>query len=483
MTRTAIVWLRNDLRLADNPALAAAVERADYVVPLFVLDDDDRGAWKLGGAARWWLHHSLASLDAALHRAGSRLILRRGRAAPTIADLVRDTGATAVYWNRRYDRDGRATDTNVKSALRVQGVAADSFNGALLFEPWTVKTGAGGPFKVYTPFYKACRAMPPPTAPSPAPRKLPAPPTWPASDALDAWRLLPTRPDWAGGLRAAWQPGEAAALRRLASFIDTQLDGYASKRDRPDVDGTSRLSPYLAAGDIGPRQIWHAVRLAADRSPTGVATSAEKFLSELLWREFAYHVLYHHAALPECSLRRAFDAFPWREDRDALRAWQQGHTGVPIIDAGMRQLWRTGWMHNRVRMIVGSFLVKNLLQPWRQGEDWFWDTLVDADLASNAFGWQWIAGSGADAAPYFRIFNPVLQGQRFDPTGAYVRAYVPELAALPDAAIHQPWTADWNTLARAEVRLRHTYPAPIVDLATSRQRALDAYAAIKRHGE
>ncbi|HJQ58534.1 MAG TPA: deoxyribodipyrimidine photo-lyase [Vineibacter sp.] len=478
MAKVAIVWFRNDRRLADNPALLAAAERADHVVPLFILEDDRSAAWRHGGGSRWWLHHSLAASDAALRRLGSRLILRRGPADEAVAAVARETGATAVYWNRRYDRDGRAIDMRLKSGLRSQGIEAESFNAALLFEPWTLKTKAGGPFKVYTPFYKACLAMPAPGAPSPAPRRLAPAEAWPSSESLDAWELLPTAPDWAGGLRDAWTPGETAALDRLASFLDTQLDDYTRRRDRPDVDGTSRLSPHLANGEIGPRQIWHATRLRAD-SRNG-KTGAEKFLSEVIWREFAHHLLYHHESLPEANFQPAFDAFPWRDDPDALRAWQRGRTGIPIVDAGMRQLWQTGWMHNRVRMIVGSFLVKNLLQHWRHGEDWFWDTLVDADLANNAFGWQWIAGSGADAAPYFRVFNPVLQGERFDPDGDYVRTYVPELARLPESVIHKPWTADNDTLKQAGVAIGKTYPAPIVDLAASRQRALDAFTAIKR---
>ncbi|MCW5746812.1 MAG: deoxyribodipyrimidine photo-lyase [Alphaproteobacteria bacterium] len=480
MTTTALFWFRRDLRLADNPALAAAAERAGQVVPVFILDDDGDGAWKAGGATRWWLHHSLASLDAALRRVGSRLTLRRGPAAAVIADLIRETGATALYWNRRYDRDSRAADTAIKSDLRARSVDVQSFNGSLLFEPWTVASRSGGSFKVFTPFHKACLAMTSPGTPLAAPDRLRVPPTWPASDALADWRLLPDTPDWAGGLRAAWRPGEPAALQTLARFLDERLAGYVTARDRPDLDGTSRLSPFLAAGNIGPRQIWHAARLAAGRAGATAGRAAEKFLAELVWREFAYHLLYHHEALPEANLRPAFDAFPWQDDRDALRAWQRGRTGVPIVDAGMRQLWQTGWMHNRVRMIVGSFLVKNLLQHWRHGEDWFWDTLVDADLASNAFNWQWIAGSGADAAPYFRIFNPVLQGERFDPTGAYVRTYVPELAALPDGVLHKPWTADAATLSRAGIALGDSYPAPIVDLAASRARALAAFATIRR---
>ncbi|QQS13241.1 MAG: deoxyribodipyrimidine photo-lyase [Rhodospirillales bacterium] len=477
MAKCTIVWFRRDLRLADNPAVAAAIARGAPVVPVYILDESTGGDWRTGAAQRWWLHHSLAALDSDLRARGSRLVLRRGPADQAIRALQRETGASSVLWNRRYDAPGRSLDGVIKSGLREDGVAAESFNAALLFEPLTVRTKAGGHFRVYTPFVKACRALPEPAAPLPAPLRIPAPASWPDSDPLDSWRLLPRSPDWAGGLRETWTPGEAGARTRLASFLDGGLARYAARRDRPDVDGTSRLSPHLALGEIGPRQIWMGAR-DVERSEGGDGPA--KFLAELLWREFCHHQLFHEESLPENPVRPEFAAFPWRPSPALLAAWRKGATGVPIVDAGMRQLWRTGWMHNRVRMVVGSFLVKNLLQPWRDGEAWFWDTLVDADLANNAAGWQWVAGCGADAAPFFRVFNPVLQGERFDSAGAYVRRYIPELAALPDDFIHKPWTAGASVLRKAGVTLGATYPEPVVDLAASRARALEAFASLRR---
>jgi deoxyribodipyrimidine photo-lyase len=350
----------------------------------------------------------------------------------------------------------------------------ESFNGSLLFEPWAIKTNGGGPFQVFTPFWRACLAAEPPAPPLAAAKRIVAPEGAVVSDTLGSWRLLPVAPDWAGGLRETWTAGEAAARRRLADFLDEKLAAYREERDRPDLESTSRLSPYLAWGEISPRQIWHAARHAdAGGRETG------KFLSELGWREFSWHLLYHHGSLPEENFRPAFDRFPWAGDEDSLAAWQAGRTGYPIVDAGMRQLWRTGWMHNRVRMVAASFLVKHLLVHWRAGEEWFWDTLVDADLANNAASWQWVAGSGADAAPYFRIFNPVLQGERFDPAGDYVRRFVPELARLPDAWIHKPWLAPASVLGAADVNLGTTYPRPLVEHDGARRRALAAFQAMR----
>jgi deoxyribodipyrimidine photo-lyase len=477
--KPVIVWFRRDLRLADNPALAAAAASGAPVVPVFVLDDETPGPWRPGGAARWWLHHSLAALAKSL-APHAPLILRRGRAEAVIPALAREIGAGRVVWNRCYEPYAVARDTALKAALQVAAIAAESFNAALLFEPWTVLTGAGTPYKVFTPFWNACRAPPPPPAPMPAPPSLRALEKSLRSDALGDLRLLPTTPDWAGGLRAAWRPGEAAAAQALAEFLDRAAAGYDGARDRPDLPATSRLSPHLAFGEIGPRQIWHATRArfggAGDRG-------RETFLKELAWREFSYHLLYHWPTLPEAPFRAEFAAFPWRDDAAALAAWQRGQTGYPLVDAGMRQLWRTGWMHNRVRMVAASFLVKHLLVPWQRGAGWFWDTLVDADLASNSASWQWVSGSGADAAPYFRIFNPVAQGERFDPDGAYVRAHVPELARLPKPWIHRPFDAPAPVLDAAGVRLGATYPRPIVDHAAARAQALAAYAALKGGGQ
>jgi deoxyribodipyrimidine photo-lyase len=468
-----LVWFRQDLRLADNPALRAAAEGGAPVVAAYVLDDEGAGAWKRGGASRWWLHHSLASLQRDLAALGASLVLRVGPAARELDALLAETGASAVYWNRCYEPATRARDEAIKSSLQARGVEARSFNASLLFEPWTIATQSGGPFKVYSPFARACRAAPAPAAPLAAPGRLARPAAMPGGLPLEALALLPVAPDWAGGLRASWTPGEAGAQARLATFLAGPIAGYKEERNRPDIEATSRLSPHLHFGEISPRQLWHAAKLREGGGP-------DHFVSELLWREFAYHLLHHFPHLPERNWRDDFDAFPWAEDKAGLAAWRRGRTGYPIVDAGMRELWTTGWMHNRVRMIAASFLVKDLLVHWRQGEDWFWDTLVDADLANNAASWQWVAGCGADAAPYFRVFNPVLQGEKFDPAGDYVRRFVPELAKLPAKFIHRPWEADDATLRAAGVDLGRSYPKRIVDHGVARDRALAAFSNLRK---
>jgi deoxyribodipyrimidine photo-lyase len=464
-----LVRFRRDLRLDDNPALAAAAA-AGPVLPVYLLDDAMPGRWAPGGASRWWLHHSLAALRADLTARGLPLVLRRGDAAQVLPDLAREAGAGAVFWNRRYAPFAVARDAALQAALENAGVVVRSFNAGLLWEPWTIETRTGGPYRVFTPYYKACLKRPVAAAAGPLPR-LVGPTDPPPSDPLDAWGLLPTRPDWAGGLRAAWTPGEAGAHERARTFLDTAVNGYADHRDRPAGDATSRLSPHLHFGEIDPRRLWHAI----DRDAPGGAA----FARELVWREFSHHLLHHALALPETPLRPSFAAFPWRDDPAGLAAWQRGRTGYPLVDAGMRQLWATGWMHNRVRMVAASFLVKHLLIPWQAGAAWFWDTLVDADLANNSASWQWVAGCGTDAAPYFRIFNPVAQSRRFDPDGGYIRSFVPELAGLDAAHIHAPWQAPAGVLAEAGIRLGETYPAPIVDHRAARRRALDAYARIR----
>ncbi|HYE47982.1 MAG TPA: deoxyribodipyrimidine photo-lyase [Azospirillaceae bacterium] len=472
-----IVWFRRDLRLADNPALAAAAGRP--VLPLFVLDEEAPGRWRPGGASRWWLHHSLAALAASLARLGLPLLLRRGPAARVVPALAAETGAAAVHWNRRYEPWAVARDAALKAELAASGVGARSFNGSLLAEPWQLSTGAGRPYRVFTPFWRALLAAPPPAPPLPVPAGLTAPAQVPRGDRLEDWGLLPSGPDWAGGLRDTWTPGEAGAAGRLARFLEGPAAAYGAARDLPGTEGTSRLSPHLHFGEISPRQVWAQAQAAMgchDRE--GMVAGIESFLREIGWREFCYNLLYHFPTLPEVPLNPEFEAFPWSDDRTALSAWTRGRTGYPIVDAGMRQLWATGWMHNRVRMIAASFLVKHLLLPWREGAAWFWDTLVDADLANNSAGWQWVAGCGADAAPYFRVFNPVLQGRKFDPAGAYVRRWVPELARLPDAWVHEPWRAPADVLARAGVRPGRDYPEPVVALEAGRERALAAYATL-----
>jgi deoxyribodipyrimidine photo-lyase len=467
-----IVWFRQDLRLQDNPALAAAVARGGAVVPVFILDDLGEVAWRAGAASRWWLHHSLVALDDSLRERGSRLVLARGESGAVLLGLIAATGADAVYWNRRYEPAAIARDTALKAGLAVE---VKSFNAALLFEPEAIRNKAGGPFQVFTPFWRHCLSLEV-EAPSKFTARAISPlSTWPKGCELGEFDLLPAT-GWDTGFDAVWTPGEAGARARLRNFAGTAMARYGDARDHPGVDGTSGLSPHLHFGEVGPRQIWAAVRASAQGS--GIFPphrGAQVFLNEVGWREFAHHLLYHFPHTPGQPLRAEYAAFPWRKSSALLSAWQRGRTGYPIVDAGMRQLWQTGWMHNRVRMIVASFLVKHLRLSWQEGAAWFWDTLVDADLASNSLGWQWSAGCGADAAPYFRIFNPVLQGRKFDARGDYVRRWVPELAKLPPAFIHQPWAAPASALADAGVTLGENYPRAIVDHAKARAAALEAW--------
>jgi deoxyribodipyrimidine photo-lyase len=469
---TTLVWFRQDLRLSDNPALADAAARGP-VVPAFVLDETPAPRGRpLGGAARWWLHHSLAQLFKDL----GGLVVLRGDPAVLIPELAARIGAKRVVWNRCYEPFAITRDTAIKATLTDQGVEATSFNGSLLFEPWTVKTLDGGPYKVYSPFWRACLKLPV-DAPLPAPKLKLAPLTG-LGEKLTALKLLPTAPNWAKGFATEWTPGEAGARSRLSAFLDTGLTGYADLRNRPDLPNVSRLSPHLHFGEISPRQAWAATRHHA-AAHSGAQKDADKFLAEIGWREFAHHLLYHFPTLPERNWKPAFDAYPWAHEPRHLAAWQRGQTGYPIVDAGMRELWTTGYMHNRVRMVVASFLIKHLQTDWRQGEAWFWDTLVDADLANNAASWQWVAGSGADAAPYFRIFNPMEQGRKFDPKGVYVRRWCPELAQLPNDALHAPFEAAPFVLKAAGVVLGKSYPKPIVAHAEARAAALEGYQAVK----
>lgn len=473
----AIVWLRQDLRLGDNPALRAALETKRPLILLFVLDDETPGRWRIGGASRWWLHRSLETLSADVSRRGGALVLRRGKAADVVLAVAKETKAEAIFWNRCYEPYATKRDAAIKEALRAKDVTAESCNGALLFEPWTVKTKTNEPYKVFTPFWRACLKMHP-RAPLPSPKKLPGWPGKIAGDKLASWELLPTKPNWAKSFEPEWRPGEAGALAALHSFIEDKLSAYPEGRDQLGENGTSRLSPHLHWGEISPVQI-HAAVTSAAHDGGALQRGADKFMAEIGWREFSTNLLFHWPTLPEANWRDQFDAFAWNDDEAALEAWRRGRTGYPVVDAAMRELWVTGYMHNRARMVAASFLIKHLLIDWRRGEDWFWDTLLDADLANNAASWQWVAGSGADASPYFRIFNPVTQGQRYDADGAYVRRWLPELAKLPDKFIHTPWEAPASVLRESGVSLGETYPAPIVDHAAARARALDAYAAIK----
>ena len=472
-----IMWFRQDLRLDDNPALQHACDGGRPVIALYVLDEETPGTWTMGGASTWWLHHSLISLARDLKLRGCTLVLRRGAARDVIKAVVAETGAARVVMSRCYEPWARKLESDVHDDLKAVGVPLKRYVGTLLFDPDLVRTKTGVPYKVYTPFWRQVSATNLRTIVA-APKHVPAPAKLPKSDALATWGLLPTEPDWAGGLREAWTPGEAGASANLDRFLDRGLRDYTDMRNRPDLPGTSKLSPHLHFGEISPAMCWHRARGFADGNPK-LDKGLETFLKELTWREFSYHLLFHWPTLPEAPFRPEFAKFPWAGTSAQLKAWQRGQTGYPIVDAGMRELWATGWMHNRVRMIVGSFLVKNLLISWRDGEAWFWDCLVDADLASNSASWQWIAGSGADAAPYFRIFNPQKQGETYDPDGAYVRQWVPEIAKLPAKYLHAPWTAPREILNHCGVALGHTYPKPIVDHSETRTAALAAFATIK----
>jgi len=432
--------------------------------------------WRPGAASLWWLHGSLAALRDALAKLGAPLVLRGDDSLAERRRLDAETGAKAIFWNRLYEPASIARDTRVKAALKADGIDAKSFNAALLHEPWTIEKQTGGPFQVFTPFWRHCCKLPVPE-PLAAPERLAAFAPTPQSLALDELRLLPAIP-WDAGMRDAWTPGEAGARAALVRFLDAPIADYPDARDVPSTVGTSRLSPHLHFGEIGPRRIFREVANRAERtaSDRGVA----KYLAEVGWREFSHHLLYHFPQTTDAPLRADFAEFPWNDDAAHLRAWRRGRTGYPIVDAGMRELWTTGWMHNRVRMVVASFLVKHLRLHWLEGARWFWDTLVDADLAQNTLGWQWAAGCGADAAPYFRIFNPMLQGAKFDPDGAYVKRWVPELAKLPAKWIHAPWEAPRAALLQAGVRPGDTYPEPVVDHATAREEALAAFASIRK---
>lgn len=467
-----LVLFRHDLRVADNRALYAAARSGRPVLCAFVLDDEAKDHRPLGGARRWWLHHSLVALEKSLKSLGAGLVLRRGAMDEVVADLAATSKAELVLWNRRYDPPGIASDKRLKAALTSKEVECESFDGHLLHEPWQFKTSSGGYYKVYSPFWRALSGSEEPRDPLPAPSRLDGWTGKVRSDDLSDWKLLPTKPDWADGLAETWTPGEAGAQSRLEDFLDGPIRGYAEGRDRPGRESTSRLSPHLCHGEITPFQIWKALarRHGAD---------AETFRKELVWREFNWHLLFHEPELATRNHNPSFDAFAWRRPGKELTAWRKGLTGYPVVDAGMRELWQTGWMHNRVRMIAASFLIKHLLVDWRVGEKWFWDTLVDADPASNPGNWQWVAGSGADAAPYFRIFNPILQGLKFDGDGDYVRTWVPEIAGLPDTVLHKPWEAKKSDLSDAKLKLGETYPVPVVEHQAARDRALEAYKATR----
>lgn len=469
---TAIVWFRRDLRLEDNPALDAALREHARVACVYIHAPEEEAPWAPGAASRWWLHHSLTALDADLRKRGSTLHIVAGPTSAALAAIIDSTHADAVYWNRLYEPALIARDTAIKRDLVERGIDAQSFNANLLFEPWDVSTLQGGPYKVFTPFWRGVRARLAPRPPLPVPRRIESA-TITESLSVASLDLLPKIP-WDKDFYNHWKPGETGARAALRLFCKDALGDYTDGRDRPDRDDTSALSPHLHFGEIGPRQIvWQVLEAAQASASERVRVASEGFIREIGWRDFSHHLLFHFPHTPEKNLNRQFDAFPWaRRNEKLLARWQRGNTGIPIVDAGMRQLWSTGWMHNRVRMVVASFLTKNMRQHWRHGADWFWDTLVDADLANNTQGWQWTAGSGADAAPYFRIFNPVSQGQRFDPDGTYVRRWVPELAKVSARSIHEPWKQPGLLDACG-------YPQPMLDLGTSRNSALEAYQRMR----
>lgn len=476
----ALLWFRRDLRLSDNPALDAALDHDGPVIPLFIWSPEEDGEWPPGGASMWWLHHSLSALDEDLRAHDSRLIFRSGGALAVLRALVKETGATAVFWNRQYEPAHVARDTAVKAALNKDGLQVESFNGSLLVDPATFKNKQDMPFQVFTPFWKAAAREVPVPEPRPSRRAFHPPEQWPQSEDLEAFELMP-KIDWAGGIADAWTPGEAGAHAALKQFCEEAMADYADGRDLPGEANTSRLSPHLHFGELAPTTVVDAVYAHAQgASNKKTEGAAEGYVRQLYWREFAHALLFHFPHTPQLPLREEFQDFPWEQDEAKLKAWQRGRTGYPMVDAGMRELWHTGWMHNRVRMIAASFLVKHLLIPWQAGAAWFWDTLVDADLANNTLGWQWTAGCGADAAPYFRIFNPIIQGKKFDPEGGYVRRWVPELAALPNKYLYSPWEAPEGVLNAAGVTLGETYPAPMVEHGQARDDALAAYEVIKK---
>lgn len=470
MSKSIIIhWFRKDLRTADNPAFFQASELGT-ILPIYILDNVNAGDHDLGGASRWWLHHSLVSLNESLN---GLLSVYVGEPKKILIDLISQQNVKAIFWNRCYEPWQIARDMQIKNELNKLNIEVQSFNGSLLWEPWEILKSDNTPYKVFTPYFrKGCLNATPPRQPLPKPTNLKYQSDINNNMSIDDLELLP-KIRWDKQLKPHWKIGEKHAQKKLDKFLDNGLNNYKERRDFPAKDYTSRISPHLHFGEISPNQIWYSAKSIEDND------DLDHFLSELGWREFSYYLLYHFPELPRKNLQTKFDKFPWKKNLNALKKWQQGQTGYPLVDAGMRELWQTGFMHNRIRMIVGSFLVKNLLLHWHHGEEWFWDCLVDADLASNSASWQWIAGCGADAAPYFRIFNPITQGHKFDPDGTYTKRYIPELKKLPGKYLFSPWEAPNDVLLNAEVILGENYPAPIVELKFSRERALEAYQSLR----
>lgn len=474
MIDSTLMWFRQDLRLRDNPALAYASERGP-VVALYIQDTQCPAHFVAGGASKWWLHKSLASLNDSLD---GQLHCAQGDPEEILGSFIQAHKIKRVVWNRCYEPWQIKRDTLIKQMLNDKGIEVHSFNGHLLWEPWQVLKKDETPYKVFTPYYRrGCLSKSPPRMPVETPENLNLDYLPELDKGVTALQLMPEI-NWHGTIEAMWTPGERGAAQHLSEFLPDGAKEYKNKRDFPDLGATSKLSPHLHFGEISPNQIWYAAIHALNGNTEDIGLDC--YLSELGWREFSHYLLFHFPHIPTKNFSPKFEHFPWRSDEVSLKAWQRGQTGIPIVDAGMRELWQTGTMHNRVRMVVASFLVKNLLIDWRKGERWFWDCLLDADLAANSASWQWVAGTGADAAPYFRIFNPVTQGQRFDPKGEYVKRYCPELSKMPDKYIHNPWAAPQNILDHAKVKLGDNYPTPLVDLKASRQRALDALAHSKQ---
>lgn len=459
------------MRLKDNPALSYACANYARIIPIFIMDNcADSNPWEIGAASKWWLHHSLKSLTESIEKLGGKLILYSGNPAEIIPRLQLQTGAVSICWNRLYEPHSIAQDTGIKAALLSRNIEVKSFNSSLLFEPWEIHNKSKTPFKVFTPFWRHCLDIADISSPLAAPEHILAPDNPPPSLKLDELNLLPRNPNWAAGFHQYFRIGENHAIDRLSNFLNEAVINYSDGRDLPSQDYTSRLSPHLHFGEISPRTIWHECQSRKHFSQNGAFIKAiDKFLSEIGWREFSHHLLYHFPHISDANFNTKFDDFPWQKEEALLKKWQTGETGIPIVDAGMRQLWQTGWMHNRVRMITASFLTKHLLTHWHEGAKWFWDTLVDANLANNSASWQWVAGSGADASPYFRIFNPVLQGEKFDPDGSYVKKWVPELSAATPDNIHKPWISSKFS----------GYPAPAITLEYGRNRALSAFKSLK----
>jgi deoxyribodipyrimidine photo-lyase len=468
----AIVWFRQDLRLTDNPALYYAAKQYSHILPLYILDENL--PWSPGAAQQWWLHHSLHALQQQFKKLGLTLILKRGAPSKILLSLCKEHKIAAVYWNRCYEPAVIERDKSIEEDLNKNAIKVTSYNGSLLIEPWEISNKQGSYFKVFTPFYNQLNRQIIIGTPLPKPNLKRMNNI--QSDQLSSWQLLPTKPNWAIGFERIWQPGELAAQEKLDDFIAQNLVNYTSDRDFPAKNGTSELSPYLHFGEISPKQIGHCIKQEVENT---FSYQVEQFLRQLAWREFSYHFLYHFPGFPEENFQKKFDYFTWATNKKLLNAWQRGQTGYPIVDAGMRELWSTGYMHNRVRMITASFLTKHLLIDWRKGAKWFWDTLVDADLANNSMGWQWVAGSGVDASPYYRIFNPILQGKKFDPDGQYVKQWVPELKQLSNKYLHQPWQASSKILKIAGINLGKDYPKPVVEHDFARNRALQYYRKLK----